>query len=150
MTEAAFPLLGAAFVLLVVLPLASLLAKGVLSLLERGEAGGALHGLDLRYLLLTGASLLPLAWFVSAGLHQVWSGGSALACLWDHGTPGECTETVFFLLTLVGGVTLLALPALREHVAPPRASVETERALQERLGAAMIALHAQELGDGEL
>jgi hypothetical protein len=133
MTEAAFPILGAAFVLLGVLPVFSLLAKGVLSLLERDEAGGALHGLDLRYLLLTGASVLPLAWFLSAGLHQVWSGGSALVCLLDHGSSGECAETTFFLLTLVGLSGLLAAPALREHVAPPTASPEGRAALSERL-----------------
>lgn len=133
MTEAAFPILGAAFVLLCVLPLFSLLAKGVLWLLEQDEAGGALHGLDLRYALLTGASLLPLTWFLSAGLHQVWSGGSELACLLDHGATGECAETAFFLLALMGAVSLLAVPALREHVAPPRGSQEAERALAARL-----------------
>lgn len=133
MTEAAFPILGAAFVLLCVLPACSLVAKGLLWLLERDEVGGALHGLDLRYLLLTGASVLPLAWFLSAGLHQVWSGGSALVCLLDHGATGECAETAFFLLTLVGGSALLATPAWREHVAPPAASRETELALAERL-----------------
>ncbi|MBK6807819.1 MAG: hypothetical protein IPG81_02755 [Sandaracinaceae bacterium] len=133
MTEAAFPILGAAFVLLCVLPAFSLLAKGVLSLLERDDVGGALHGLDLRYLLLTGASVLPLAWFLSAGLHQVWSGGSALVCLLDHGNSGECAETTFFLLTLFGLSGLLAAPALREHVAPPAASPAGRSALAHRL-----------------
>jgi hypothetical protein len=53
-TEAAFPVLGAAFVLMCLLPVcAHLLAKGVLWQLEQRERGAALHGLDLRYVLLT-------------------------------------------------------------------------------------------------
>jgi len=131
--EAAFPVLGAAFVVLCVLPVCALLAKGVLLLLERDEAGGALHGLDLRYALLTFASVLPLVWFVSAGLQQVWSGGSELACLLDHGARGECAETAFFLLTLGASVLLLTVPAWRDHVAPPAASSEAQQALAQRL-----------------
>ena len=44
MTEVAFPLLGAAFVVLIVLPVLALLAKAGLVLLERDEVGGPLHG----------------------------------------------------------------------------------------------------------
>jgi len=132
-TEAAFPILGAAFVLMCVLPLCSLLAKGVLWQLEQGERGGALHELDLRYAVLTSASVLPVVWFLSSGLHQVWSGGSALACLLDHGASEECVETAFFLLALIGLTALLAWPAWREHVAPPTASPDVNRALSDRL-----------------
>lgn len=133
MTEAAFPVLGAAFVLMCLLPVCSLLAKGVLWQLEQGERGAALHGLDLRYVLLTGASVLPIVWFLSAGLHQVWSGGSALVCLLDHGASEECVETTFFFLALFCLTILLAWPAWREHVAPPTASPDVTRALNERL-----------------
>lgn len=133
MTEAAFPLLGAAFVVMCVLPLCALLAKGVLCQLEQGERGGALHGLDLRYALLTSATVLPIVWFLSAALHQVWSGGSALVCLLDHGASEECIETTFFLLALLGLTALLAWPAWREHVAPPTASPDVSRKLSERL-----------------
>lgn len=102
MTEGAvFPLLGAAFVILIVLPCCALLAKGTLALLERDALGGPLHGLTLRYVLLTGSSILPSAWFLSAALHQVETGQSVLACLFDHDTAALCFEPAYFALTLV-------------------------------------------------
>jgi hypothetical protein len=121
MTEAAFPLLGAAFVVLVVLPVLALVAKLGLLLLERGEAGGPLHNLNLRYLLLTGPSVLPLAWFFSAGLHQAEEGQSSLACLLDHGSAALCFEPAFFAVTLVLVMLGTSLPALRglRHARPP-------------------------------
>lgn len=100
MTEIGFPLLGAAFVVLVILPAFALLAKAGLTLLESDHAGGPLQRLNLRYLLLTGSTVLPLAWFCSAGLHQVESGKSALACLFDHAASARCLEPGFFALTL--------------------------------------------------
>src|SRR5262245_55892414 len=113
MSEAAFPLLGAAFVVLVVLPCCALLAKGLLRLVERRRGRGPLDGLNTRYLLLTGSTFLPLGWFCSAGLHQVESGRSALSCLLDHGGATLCPEPGFFALAL--GVIALArsAPVLR-------------------------------------
>jgi hypothetical protein len=115
MSEAAFPLLGAAFVVLLVLPAFALLAKLALLALERDEAGGLLHGLNLRYLLLAGSSFLPLAWLCSAGLHQVERGESTLACLVGHGAEVHCFEPGFFALT-VGLVALgCSFSPLRGH-----------------------------------
>ena len=54
MTEAAFPLLGTAFVVLIVLPACALLAKLGLLLIERRQQGGVLRGLNRRFLLVTG------------------------------------------------------------------------------------------------
>mgnify|MGYP000861631835 CR=1 FL=1 len=65
MIEATFPLLGTAFVVLIVLPAFALLAKAGLVMLERDEVGGPLHGLNLRYVVLTASSALPLAWLLS-------------------------------------------------------------------------------------
>jgi hypothetical protein len=113
MTEAAFPLLGAAFVVLVVLPLCALLSKGLLLLLERKELGGPLSGLTFRYVVLTASSAMPLAWFFSAGLHQAESGKSALACLLDHDQAARCFEPGFFALMLAAGVSAAWLRAVR-------------------------------------
>lgn len=113
MTEAGFPLLGAALVVLVVLPLCALVAKGGLLLLERNEVGGALHGLNLRYILLTSASALPLAWFFSAALHQAETGRSVIACLMSHEKAAACFEPGFFAMMLAGGATLACIRALR-------------------------------------
>ncbi len=112
MSEAAFPVLGAAFVVLVVLPLSALVAKACLVGLECGDgARGVLSRLSLRYVLLTGSSVLPLAWFMSAGIHQAETGRSALACLIDHDNAALCFEPAFFASLLAGGVALAWLSA---------------------------------------
>lgn len=113
MTEVAFPLLGAAFVVSIVLPACALLAKAALSLLEWSELGGPLSGLTLRYVVLTASSATPLAWFFSAGLHQAESGRSALACLLDHDRAARCFEPGFFALMLAAGVGAAWLCAVR-------------------------------------
>jgi Zn-dependent protease with chaperone function len=112
-SEAAFPLLGAAFVILVVLPCCAALARLSLAFVERGGGVGPLHGLAARYLLITGSTFLPLAWFFSAGLHQVESGRSALACLLDHGAAKLCLEPGFFALALSLVALARSAPVLR-------------------------------------
>lgn len=107
MIEALFPLVGAAFVVLVVLPSSALVAKLALVVLERGLRGGLLHRLNLRYLVLTGASVLPLAWFFSAALHQV-EGTEAHACLFDHGVAALCFEPGYFGLALAVAVAVMS------------------------------------------
>jgi hypothetical protein len=95
-TEAIFPLVGVLAVFLAVLPAAALMAKAGLVLLERS---GLLHRLDLRYPLLVGASLLPLAWLVSAGLHQS-EARAVVSCLFDHDSAVLCLEPAFFAVLL--------------------------------------------------
>lgn len=119
MSEATFPLLGTVFVVLIVLPAFALLAKAALVMLERDEVGGPLHGLNPRYVLLTGSSVLPLAWLVSAGLHQAETGRSVLACLFDHDTAERCFEPGLFALVLSIAVLASSLGVLRKHRAVP-------------------------------
>lgn len=121
MNEAAFPLLGTAFVLVVLLPACALIAKLGLATIERYEVSGPLHSLNLRYVLLTGSSAFPLVWLVSAALHQAESGKSVLACLFDHDAGGLCLEPGFFALSL--GLTALftSLRVMLKH-GSPRAS----------------------------
>lgn len=125
MSEAVFPLVGAAFVMLLVLPSFALLAKGLLVALERRTPMGHL---GIRYLLMTGSSILPLAWFLSAGLHQVESSELVLACLLDHHTAELCFEPGFFVFTLAFVVALFGLRALppSHQQRPPSASDERE------------------------
>lgn len=139
MSEAAFPLLGAAFVVLILLPLFALLAKAGLVLLERDEVGGPLHGLNLRYVLLTAASVLPLAWFLSAGLHQAESGRSVLACLFDHDAAALCFEPGFFALTLVLVVFGLGTAALRRDRGPRTSSGKDAQELGQRVDRVVAA-----------
>lgn len=112
MTEAAFPLFGPALVLGVVLPLSALLVRLALELAHRLAPASALHGLRARYLLLLASSLLPIAWLLSAAIHQAETGLSVLACIVDHGLDPNCIEPRLFGLALVGTLTVLALPTL--------------------------------------
>jgi Zn-dependent protease with chaperone function len=131
-SEFAFPLLGTAIVVLVVLPAFSLLAKLALLFLDRGEVGGPLRWLRLRFLLLAGSSALPLAWFFSAGLHQAESGQSVLACLFVHDVATLCYDSGWFALTLGAVVVTRSLRVLRSR-AGADASVEETSALSLRL-----------------
>lgn len=133
MNEATFPLLGATFIVLIVLPVFALLAKLGLMLLERDEAGGPLHGLNLRYLLLTGSSALPVAWLLSAGLHQAESGSSVMACLLDHETAELCFEAAFFVLVLAAAVLASSYGAMRQHRSARPSSSEAANATLARV-----------------
>ncbi len=130
MSEAAFPLLGAAFVVLGVLPVCALLAKGALWALEREPCGGPLRRLDLRHLVLVSASALPLAWFLSASLHQVEAGRSTIACILDHDVAALCFEPGYFAATL--GVLLIALSMKSVRAAWGARASGSERALTVR------------------
>lgn len=112
MSEATFPVLGAAFVLVIVLPAFALATKLGLTLLERSP-GGALRSSSLRYVLLTASSLLPLGWFLSAGIHQAETGKSALACLLSHDQAELCFEPATFTLLLVVGAAVAWLVTWR-------------------------------------
>ena len=131
--EATFPLLGTAFVVLVVLPAFALLAKAGLVMIERDEIGGPLHGLNLRYVLLTSSSVLPLAWFLSAGLHQAETGKSALACLFDHDAAELCFEPGFFALVLVTAILPASFGVFRQHRRPSLSSSDATKALLGRV-----------------
>lgn len=133
MIEATFPLLGTAFVVLIVLPAFALLAKAGLVMLERDEVGGPLHGLNLRYVVLTASSALPLAWLLSAGLHQVETGKSALACLLDHDTAELCFEPGFFALVLAAAVLASSLGVIRKHRGVRSSSSDAAGALRQRV-----------------
>lgn len=118
MIEAAFPLLGTAIVFLVALPVCALAAKAVLLLLERNGVGGELHGLTLRYLVLVASSALPIAWLLSAGVHQVEGGKSVLGCILDHGAATFCFEPGYFSVVLALVVLTTVVRELRRQRAP--------------------------------
>lgn len=104
MRELAFPILGSAIVLVLVLPASALLAKGLLRLSER--AFGPLHGIGVRFAIIVGSSFLPLAWLLSAGIHQAETGRGVVACL-IHPAEGACAEPALFAALLLSVVALL-------------------------------------------
>jgi Zn-dependent protease with chaperone function len=131
--ETTFPLLGTAFVVFIVLPAFALLAKAGLLMLERDEVVGPLHGLNFRYVLLTGSSMLPIAWLLSAGLHQAETGRSAVACLFDHDTAELCFEPGFFALVLALAVLVSSIGVMRQHRGARTSSSGAARALLQRV-----------------
>lgn len=137
MTEAIFPLLGAAFTLLFVLPGCALLTKGLLALGRLLSPRSEMRALDIRYCLLVCATCLPLGWLLSAGAHQAETGRSAVDCLIDHGRAGACSEAALF--TAVLAAAALSLAHRRRRVTPsandcPRAADEFQQRLDAVLG----------------
>ena len=133
MSEAIFPLLGPLLVFAFVLPLSALCAKVLLRLFARIDAGR--HSLaSVRYALLVGSSAVPLAWFVSASLHQTESGESAAVCSAVHAPEAFCAEAAYFSLGLCALALAFALPRLLREQFMQRAS-ESDRArdLERRL-----------------
>lgn len=114
MTEAFFPLVGPLVVFFVVLPLTAALAKLVLLGVGRFSAEGAsLHDRQrMRYLLLVASSGVPLAWFISASVHQAESGFTATVCTVDHAPGASCDEPALFAVALITLVGALLIPRL--------------------------------------
>lgn len=113
MSELAFPLLGTLFVMAIILPVCAALAKLLLVAVERHAGAGSLHGLTARFLLLAGSGVLPLAWFLSAGLHQAETGKSVLSCLFEHGATSLCFESGFFAVALAAVVVSRSVRLVR-------------------------------------
>lgn len=133
MNEAAFPILGAAFVFAVVLPLSAIIARLTLSLLER-RVGGSLHGLNARFIVLVGSSMVPLAWFLSAGLHQVEEGNSGVACLSAHVLSKPCLEPGLFAAMLALVLAACWIKPLRALTTHSASNSPSALALRSRLG----------------
>ena len=124
--EVVFPVLGPLFVVLLALPCAALLARAILRGLDVIDAGHSLVG--IRYAILVGSSVVPLAWFVSASLHQ--APDARTVCLADHLPGAPCFEARWFaliliLLTVVPG--LVQLWRVRPRPARPAAAAIVRR-----------------------
>lgn len=133
MSELVFPVLGAALVVLLVLPLAAAIGLLLSTALDRLRGGRLVRWGGARLALLVLPCLLPLAWVVSAGVHQSEPGRAVLACLLGHEIEQLCLEPLAFvaLLLAFAGWRLWPLGAqlwaarrasLSEH-APERARV---------------------------
>jgi beta-lactamase regulating signal transducer with metallopeptidase domain len=133
-SEAFFPLLGPLLVFAFVLPLSALIVKLLLSLLERVAGGRGFSLGGVRYALIVASSALPLAWFVSASLHQTESGRSAEVCAAVHAPEAFCAEAAYFSLGLCALGLAFALPRLiREQFMLAASSSAAARRVQARL-----------------
>lgn len=77
--------------------------------------------------------MLPLAWLLSASLHQAETGKSALACLLDHDTAELCFEPGLFALVLAAAVLASSLGVLRKQRGVRSSSSDAARALLHRV-----------------
>lgn len=102
MSEWVFPVLGAAMVFLVAVPLLTLAARLALTVLPTGGDGIAAHAGGLRYLLVVGPTLVPVVWLVSASIHQSEAGQPLVSCVIDHLGGELCLDVLLFALALVG------------------------------------------------
>ncbi len=119
MNELFFPVFGPLLILVVVVPLCALAGKAGLAWLDRASTSAAGRFGTLRYLLLVAPPFLPVAWAISAGVHQAESGRSVLSCLVTHDFEELCVEPLLFagLLSL-----LVAARVIPELVRTLRAS----------------------------
>ena len=119
MNELFFPVFGPLLILLLVVPLCALAGKAGLAWLDRASTSAAGRFGTLRYLLLVAPPFLPVAWAISAGVHQAESGRSVLSCLVTHDFEELCVEPLLFagLLSL-----LVAARVIPELVRTLRAS----------------------------
>ncbi|HKP61139.1 MAG TPA: hypothetical protein VJV78_30620 [Polyangiales bacterium] len=141
MSEMIFPLVGPAFVIGIVLPSCALFAKCLLLWLEQEP----LRRLHVRHLALVASSILPLAWLMSAALHQAESSQIAIDCLFDHQARELCFEPGLFALALLLFIAQRTLSMLRgraERVATTAVSHSALGARIERVIAGTAELAA--------
>jgi beta-lactamase regulating signal transducer with metallopeptidase domain len=99
-----FPVLGAVFVFLVLVPVLTLVCKGLLVLRRRHLAEPGAYGTTATFMLIVAPVLGPLAWFTSAGLHHAEPGDALLGCLNGVVADEWCVGAIAF-----AGVQLLLL-----------------------------------------
>lgn len=133
MTEAIFPLLGPVLVVAVALPASALVARLVLAALSRlGPATGVPRQSALRYAIIVASSAAPLAWFLSASLHQAESGERLIICATRGASGGLNIEAIGFAAVLSALTVGLALPSLLRARTGPRGFSSSEGASLQR------------------
>lgn len=139
MTEAIFPLLGVFLVELIALPLFALAAKSCLILFEGNDGTTRIQGLGHQFLVIACSSILPIAWLLSAALHQAETGKSVLACLNEHDKAERCFEAGFFALNLGVVVLVQAWWTLRQGRPVVMSSSPRARLVQQRIKALLAS-----------
>lgn len=143
MNEAIFPLLGPVLVVLFALPASALIAKTLLAVLDRLEpAAGLPRQSSLRYAIIVASSVAPLAWFLSASLHQAEPGERLFICA-AHAAPGGFNlEAISFALVLLALTTALAVPSILRERRSWRSPTPSEGSSLQRLRVdALIVRH---------
>ena len=111
--ELVFPLSTMAVVFFAIIPLATVCCNGALAWRRRRATAWADVGSPTTFLLLLAPTVVPLAWLVSAAVHQVESYPSLAACLYDHVGAQSCLDAPLLLASLAGVIVLASLERAR-------------------------------------
>ncbi len=113
MSRVIFPLLGPFLVIVFALPACALAVKVVLIALGRfAPRTSPSWPSELQYGMIVASSTVPLAWFLSAGLHQAESGERLIICAVHCASADKDFEAVGFLVVLLALIVSLALPVI--------------------------------------
>lgn len=140
MNEFLFPVLGAALIVLVALPLSGALSSAALWMLDQFGGRGLLRFSCARYLLLVLPSVLPIAWTMSAAVHQAETGRSVIACLLSHELEQLCVEPLLLVAVLLVVLSARAWPWVAEYRRASQA-IGTRTSVAARRVDALIAEH---------
>lgn len=143
MTEWLFPIAGALLLFFVAVPLLSLLARALCTSMPQAGSILLAHVSPWRFIAITGPTLGPLVWFISAAVHQSEAGAPLTICLMEHLGGDVCRDVILFgallLLVLGAGAARRAGRSRRGPAAAP-ASPEQARVRVRRLCAATPTL----------
>jgi len=104
MDELLFPLAAVATTFFLVIPLLTLVSRGVLSLTRRRTSSWASFGSEVTFAWLVAPTLLPVLWLTSSALHQSEPMRTAESCFIDHVEATTCIDTLILLGLMIVGV----------------------------------------------
>jgi len=139
--EVLFPTVGALLIVIVVLPVCAALGRALLALCDGWSGGRVGRFMGLGYLLLLLPSLVPIAWTLSAGLHQAETGRAVLACLLRHDLEEACVEPLLFVALLAALIALRVRPWLVAYRRASRLTPSSDRGAVVRV-ARLVETHA--------
>ncbi|HJK92364.1 MAG: hypothetical protein CMH69_10230 [Nitratireductor sp.] len=104
MDELLFPLAAVATTFFLVIPLLTLVSRGVLSMTRRRTSSWASFGSEVTFAWLVAPTLLPVLWLTSSALHQSEPMRTAESCFIDHVEATTCIDTLMLLGLMIVGV----------------------------------------------
>jgi len=116
MDEFVFPLAAVATTFFLVIPLLTLVSRGVLSFVRQRTSSWASFGSEVTFACIVAPTLLPVLWLTSSALHQSEPMQTVESCLIDHVEATTCTDTLLLLgLLIVGVATSVGIRLWRER-----------------------------------
>ena len=101
MDELLFPLAAVATTFFLVIPLLTLVSRGILSLARRRTSSWASFGSEVTFAWLVAPTLLPILWLTSSALHQSEPMRTFESCFIDHVESTTCIDTLLLLGVMI-------------------------------------------------